>query len=264
MKFVDAHIHLSDPQYSSQVTHIVQEAKQSNVAALVSSSMDYESCQRNIILAEENKGLVYAALGIHPWNVTNLTQKELEQTLNLILQHGVECEKVVAIGEIGLDPQYAKHRGTKDKQMHVFQEMLSAAEKLSLPIIVHSRWSAQKILPLLTSYRLEGVLFHWFSSPIELIPQIIEQGYYISEGPPTVFSDRTREIIKQVPIANLLTETDGPVSYYGPFEGKLTTPAFIPPVVKAMAEIKNMKEEEVAEQILKNFASFFRIEGLGL
>ena len=262
MKFVDAHIHLSDPEYSSQVAQIVQEAKQSNVVALVSSSMDYESCQRNLTLAEENKGLIYAALGIHPWNVTNLAQKDLEQTLNLILQHCVECEKVVAIGEIGLDPQYAKRQETKDKQMQVFKEMLVAAEKLSLPVIVHSRWSAQKILPLLTSYRLEGVLFHWFSSPVELIPQIIERGYYISEGPPAVFSDRTREIIKQVPITNLLTETDGPVSYYGPFEGKVTTPAFIPLVIKAVAEIKNMKEEEAAEQILKNFARFFRIEGL--
>jgi TatD DNase family protein len=224
--------------------------------------MDYESCQRNLSLTKENKGLVYAALGIHPWNVTNLTQKELEQTLDLILQHGVECEKVVAIGEIGLDPQYAKRRETKDKQMQVFQEMLTAAEKLSLPVIVHSRWSAQKILPVLTSYRLKGVLFHWFSSPNELVPQIVERGYYISEGPPTVFSDRTKEIIKQVPISNLLTETDGPVAYYGPFEGKLTTPAFIPLVVKAIAEIKNMSEEEVAEQILKNFVSFFQIEEL--
>jgi TatD DNase family protein len=222
--------------------------------------MDYESCQRNLTLAKENKGLVYAALGIHPWNVTNLTQKELEQTLSLILQHGVECERVVAIGEIGLDPQYAKRRETKDRQMQVFQEMLSAAEKLGLPVIVHSRWSAQKILPILTSYHLKGVLFHWFSSPNELIPQMVERGYYISEGPPTVFSDRTKEIVKQTPLTNLLTETDGPVSYYGPFEGKLTTPAFIPLVVKAVAEIKNIKEEEAAEQILRNFVSFFRIE----
>ena len=264
MQFVDAHIHLSDPKYSGQLAYVIEEAKQSNVVALVSSSMDYESCSRNIILAKENKGVVYAALGIHPWNVTNLTQKELEETLSLILQHGVKCDKVVAIGEVGLDPQYAKRRETKDKQMHVFKEMLSAAEKLSLPVIVHSRWSAQKIIPLLASYNLKGVLFHWFSSPIELVPQITERGYYISEGPPTVFSDRTQEIVKQVPITHLLTETDGPVSYYGPFKDKLTTPAFIPPVVKAMAEIKKMQEEEVAEQILTNFTSFFRIERLSL
>ena len=173
MKFVDAHLHFSDREYSSKIAQIIQEAKQSNLVALVSSSIDYESCQRNLMLAEENRGLVYAALGIHPWNVTNLTEKKLEQTLNLILQHGAEYEKVAAIGEIGLDPQYAKHRETKDKQMQVFKEMLTVAEKLSLPVIVHSRWSAQKIMPLLTSYRLEGVLFHWFSGPVELIPVLV-------------------------------------------------------------------------------------------
>ncbi len=263
MKFVDAHIHLSDPEYNSKTAQIIQEAKQSNVLALVSNSMNYESCQRNLKLAEENKGFVYTALGIHPWNVTDLSQRELDETLRFILQHGAECEKVVAIGEVGLDPQYAKRRETKDKQMQVFKEMLSQAEKLNLPVIVHSRYSAPKILPLLTSYRLQGVLFHWFSSPIELIPQIVERGYYISEGPPAVFSDRTKEVIRQVPITNLLTETDGPVPYYGPFEGKLTTPAFVPQVVKAFAEMKNLKEEEVAEQILKNFTDLFGKEKLG-
>jgi TatD DNase family protein len=204
--------------------------------------------------------LVYAALGIHPWNVTNLTQEELQQTLNFILQHGLDREKVVAIGEIGLDPQYAKRREIKDKQVKVFQEMLSAAEKLSVPVVVHSRWSAPKILPILTSYNLRGVLFHWFSSPVELLPQITERGYYVSEGPPTVFSNRTQEVVRHVPIGNLLTETDGPVSYYGPFKDKLTTPAFIPQVVEAIAETKGMKEDEVAEQILKNFSSFCGIE----
>ncbi len=262
MKFVDAHIHLSDPEYSSKIPQIIQDAKQSNVAALISNSMDFESCQRNLKLAEENKGFVYAALGIHPWNVTELTQKELEETRNFILQHGAECEKVVAIGEVGLDPQYAKRRETKDKQIEVFKEMLSLAEKLSLPVIIHSRWSAPKILPLLTSYRLEGVLFHWYSSPVELIPQIIEEGYYISEGPSAVFSERTREVVEHVPITNLLTETDGPVPYYGPFEGKTTTPAFIPQVVKAVAEIKGVKEESLTEQILKNFTELFGIKGL--
>jgi TatD DNase family protein len=224
--------------------------------------MDYQTCTRNIQLAEENSGFVYAALGIHPWNVTSITQEELQQTLDFILQQGLNREKVVAIGEIGLAPQYAKRREIKDKQVKIFQEMLSAAEKLSLPVVVHSRWSAPKIMPILTSYNLRRVLLHWFSSPVELLPQIIERGYYVSEGPPTVFSSRTQEVIKLVPISSLLTETDGPVSYYGPFKDKLTTPAFIPQVVAAIAEIKNMKKNDAAEQILKNFLNFFGIEKL--
>jgi TatD DNase family protein len=260
MKFVDAHIHLSDAQYSEKVPLVLEEAQRANVVALVSNSMDLETSILNMKLAEDHSGFVYTALGIHPWNVTDLTDEDLQRTVDFIFQHGANHEKVVAIGEIGLDPQYAKRRETKDKQVRVFQEMLAAAEKLALPVIVHSRWSAPKIMPILSSYNLRGVLFHWFSSPLELLPQIIERGYYVSEGPPTVFSNKIQEIVQHVPITNLLTETDGPVSYYGPFKDKLTTPAFIPKVVEAIAKIKNMKEEDVAEQILKNFSSFFGIK----
>jgi TatD DNase family protein len=264
MKFVDAHIHLSDPGYDQRVSHVIEEAKRSNVVALVSNSMNLETCVVNVQLAEENTGLVYAALGIHPWSVKNLTQEELQRTLDFISQHGADHEKVVAVGETGLDPQYAKRREVKDLQVKVFHEMLHAAERLSLPVVVHSRWSAPKIMTILPSYNLKGVLFHWFSSPVELLPQMIERGYYVSEGPPAVFSSRTQDVVKRVPITNLLTETDGPVSYYGPFKDKLTSPAFIPQVAKAVAEIKGMQENDVAKQVMENFVNFFGIEKLRL
>lgn len=257
MKFVDAHIHLSDPEYKGKTEKVVEEAKQSNVVAMVSNSMNLETSLRNLRLAEENKGCVYAALGIHPWNVKNLNPDELQQTLSLIHQHETNREKVVAVGEIGLDPQYGKRKELRDLQVRVFTEMLQAAEKSALPVVVHSRWSAPKIMNILPSYNLKGVLFHWFSSPLELLPQMTERGYYVSEGPPTVFSSRTQDVIRHVSLTNLLTETDGPVQYFGPFKDRLTTSAFIPHVVKAVAEIKGMKENDVAEQILKNFITFF-------
>jgi len=262
MKFVDAHIHLSDPEYSQRVDYVLEEAKQSNVVALVSNSMNFETAALNVQLTEENTGFVFAALGTHPWSVTNLAPDELQRTLDFISQHGTDREKVVAVGEIGLDPQYAKRQEFKDLQVKVFHEMLRVAEKLPLPVIVHSRWSAPQIMTILPSYNLRGVLFHWFSGPVELLPQIIERGYYVSEGPPTVFSSRTQDVVRRVPITNLLTETDGPVSYSGPFKGKLTTPAFVPQVVKVVAEIKGMDEKDVAEHVLKNFVNFFGIEKL--
>jgi TatD DNase family protein len=104
MKFVDAHIHLSDPGYINRTAFIVEEAKRVNVVALVSNSVNLETSSLNIKLAKENPGLVYAAVGIHPWNVTKLTTEELQQTLDLILQHRANREAVVAIGEVGLDP----------------------------------------------------------------------------------------------------------------------------------------------------------------
>jgi len=264
MKFVDAHIHLSDPEYNSKIASVIEEAKQSKVVAIVSNSMDYETSVFSLRLAEENASLVYAALGVHPWNVRNLHPNELQQTLDLISQHKASREKVVAVGEIGLDPQYAKRKELRDLQVNVFTEMLRAAEKSDLPVIIHSRWSAPQIMSILPSYNLRGVLFHWFSSPLELLPQIIERGYCVSEGPPAVYSSRTQDVIRHTPLTNLLTETDGPVRFTGPFEDTLTTPAFIPHVVKAVANIKGIEENDVAEQILKNFINFFRMKNQGL
>ncbi|MFQ6073674.1 MAG: TatD family hydrolase [Candidatus Bathyarchaeia archaeon] len=258
MRFVDAHIHLSDKEYNGKVETIIKDAQKSNVTALVSNSMNHESSVLSLQLAEQNPGLVYAALGIHPWNVEFLSSNELKQTLDLISKQGRRREKVVAVGEVGLDFSYSKKR-VEDMQIKVFTEMLQAAEKLSLPIIVHSRRTAQEIMNILSSFSVKKVLFHWFSGSTELLSKIVEKGYYISEGPPSVYSSRTREIIRLVPLSSLLTETDGPVRFGGPFYGKTTTPSFIPQVVKAIAEIKGMRETHVARQILQNFAEFFAV-----
>jgi TatD DNase family protein len=187
---------------------------------------------------------------------------ELQQMLNLISQHKKSKGRVVAVGEIGLDPLYGKRRELRDLQVKVFTEMLHAAEKASLPVVIHSRLSAQRIMDILSSFNLGGVLFHWFSNPIELLPQMIERGYYVSEGPPAVFSAKTQEVIRHVPLTHLLTETDGPVRYFGPFKDKLTTPALIPQVVKSIAGTKRIKESDVADQVLENLINLFKIEKL--
>ena len=258
MKFVDAHIHLSDKEYNGKVETIIEDTRKSDVITLVSNSMNYESSILSLQLAQQNPGLVYAALGIHPWNIQFLSSNELEQTLDLICKQGSCREKVVAIGEIGLDFSYGKKQ-IAELQVKVFNELLQATEKQSLPVIVHCRRTASKIMSILSSFNVGKVLFHWFSGPAELLPKIVENGYYVSEGPLSVYSRKTREIIRSVPLGSLLTETDGPVRFGGPFYGKMTTPSFIPQVVKAIAETKGMKETDVAAQILRNFTDFFAL-----
>lgn len=259
MRFVDAHIHLSDSQYSDRTSEILAVAKQTGVVALLANSMDLETSKLSLKIAKEHQGLVYAALGIHPWSSNHFAPCELEQTKDFISENGACKGKVVAVGEIGLDPQYAKRKEQKEQQVTIFNEMIRLAEQLALPVIVHSRWSAQKILGILPSYRLRGVLWHWLSCPLELLPRIVERGDYVSEGPPVAYSDRIQEVIRDMPLERLLTETDGPVRYYGPFKDKPTTPALIPEIVKAISEVKKAEEPFVAEQILHNFAHLFDV-----
>jgi len=261
MRFVDVHIHLSDQEYSSILDKVIEDARKSNVVALVSNSMDLETSKRSLQLAKDYSGFVFAAVGIHPWNVQTITEEELELTIEFIRRLDAESKKhVVAIGEIGLDSMYAMKKEKQRFQRQVFNEMLHLAEELSLPVIIHSRGTASEISEILASYNLRRVLFHWFSTPRELIPELIGRGYYISEGPPVLYSKRIRENVKVTPIENLLTETDGPVRYWGPFKDKTTTPAFIPIVVEEIAKLKGMKLAEATMQIYKNFLDFFDVK----
>jgi TatD DNase family protein len=114
---------------------------------------------------------------------------------------------------------------------------------------------------MLPSYNLKRVLLHWFSHPISALYKAIDHGYFITEGPPVAYSTGIRQVVKKVPLTNFLTETDGPVTYRKtPYNGQITKPSFIPTIVKAVAEVKNMAVVEVADQVARNFESFFNIK----
>jgi len=104
-------------------------------------------------------------------------------------------------------------------------------------------------------------LLHWFSHPMSALMKAMDNGYFITEGPPVSYSNGIREVVKNTPLTNLLTETECPVTYWKqPYNGQLTKPSFIRNVVADVAEIKKMPLEDVAEQITKNFESFFNIK----
>ena len=255
MKLIDAHVHLSDTEYTGHIDELIADAKSAGVTALVTNSMDLKTCQNDVKLAQEYPNLVYPALGIHPWNVNVLKENELQETIDFIQKHrGI----VKAIGEIGLD---CKYETIWEQQTMVFDKMLHLAETLELPVIIHSRGTTDKIVEMLPSYNLKRVLLHWFSHPMSALTKALDNGYFITEGPPATYSNGIREVVDKTPITNLLTETDGPVTYWKqPFNGQLTKPSYIRNVVGAVAEIKKMQAEEVAEQIIKNFEAFFNIK----
>jgi len=257
MRLVDAHIHLSDSEYAKHMDVLISEAGRSEVVALVSNSMDLETSMGSLRLAEKYPRTVYPALGIHPSNVNMLKENELEETLKLISEQN-QKKSVVAIGEIGLDHKYKQ---MWDRQMAVFDKMLHLAEDLLLPVIIHSRGTTAQIVEMLPSYNLRKVLLHWFSHPMSALSKVIDHGYSISEGPPVAYSKGIRAVVRKVPLANFLTETDGPVTYRKPpFKGELTKPSFIRTVVEAAAEVKHMDVVDVAEQVARNFEEFFSIK----
>lgn len=191
MRYIDAHVHLSDVEYKGYTDVLVEDAKSSDVIALVSNAMDYTSSIEALNLRQKSPELIHVALGIHPWNVNVLKEGEIEQTLQLI-EEQYRKHNVVAIGEIGLD---CKYDAVWDQQLLVFDKMLRQAEKLELPVIIHSRGTAEFIVDMLPSYNLKRVLLHWFSHPMPALVKAMENGYFITEGPPTVYSAGIREVV---------------------------------------------------------------------
>ncbi len=197
MKLIDAHVHLSDAEYVGHIDELVTDAKNAGVTALVTNSMDLKTCQNDVKLAEKYPDLVYPALGIHPWNVNVIEDKELQETIDFIQkQKGI----IKAIGEIGLDYKYET---IWEKQTMVFDKMLRLAEKLELPVIIHSRGTTDKIVEMLPSYRLKRVLLHWFSHPMSALSKALDNGYFITEGPPATYSPGIREVVDKTPITNI-------------------------------------------------------------
>ncbi|MFB3889039.1 MAG: TatD family hydrolase [Candidatus Bathyarchaeia archaeon] len=257
MKLVDAHIHLSDPEYAGHTDELVADARNAGIAAMVSNAMDFATSIEALRLAQKHPAIVHAALGIHPWNVNILKPKELEETEKLIAEQH-EKGNVAAIGEIGLD---CKYEAVWNQQLMVFDRMLRLAEKLNLPVIIHSRGTTAYIVNMLPSYNLKHVLLHWFSHPMTALAEAMKHGYYITEGPPVVYSNGIREVVTKTPLVNLLTETDGPVLFRKPpFNGQMTKPSFIAEVVRAIADIKKISPENAASQIASNFEAFFNIK----
>lgn len=255
LSFVDAHLHLTDSAYANKVDYLLQIARRENVNYLVTNSMDLESSSASIALAANNP-IVYAAVGIHPWNALSLKENDVECINRLVHEKG---NLVLAIGEIGLDKSYTRNANSLDIQRQLFERQLDLAEEMDLPVIVHSRDASRDIIEILESHNQKRVILHWYTGPTEYIKEICDKGWMLSVGPSILYSRRVREIVAIIPMSSLLTETDGPVAYRGPLLGRDTTPEFIRIVVNEVARISNNTFYEVANQILENFNRFFRV-----
>jgi len=253
LSYVDAHLHLTDPAYSGLVEDVLKNATENGVDCLLSNGTDYDTSVRTLDLAKQYGNRVLAAVGIHPWTVTNANRELDLEIFEKVLEEN--REHVAAIGEVGLDGQYPQDDTKRARQREVFQFFLRLAEQYQLPIMIHSRLAVDDVLNMLPSFSLPRVVLHWYSGPVEHLRLIKDRGYLITVGPSILYSKQTAQIARHADRAIILTETDGPVRYFGPFKGKPTRPSFIIDVVKELAKVRNEKIEEIRNEVWENFRS---------
>jgi len=255
LSYVDAHLHLADPAYTGRIEQVIEDATTNNVSYLLSNAVDYSTSVQTITLAKNYRGKVLAAIGVHPSTVTKTADYQLDKFEELIDKNEDYAQ---AVGEIGLDGKYTQDEALKNRQKEVFRFFLRLAEQKKLPVVVHSRLAVDEVLESLSGFRLRKVLLHWYDGPVEKLSLIHQRSYLISLGPALLYSRRLSEIARKADLGIVLSETDGPVTYHGPFKGRLTQPSFVVDVVRKLAEIKSVNVDEVRETIYGNFHEFIR------
>ena len=250
IRLIDTHSHLEEIQ---DLNVSIERAENAGVSAIIAVGMDYESNQRTLEFSGTYGGItVYPALGIHPWN---LDISKLELNIHLIEEH---IQKVVAIGEIGLDYWLKETRKDLSKralQKKVFKTLLGLSKHHKKPAIIHCRGAWEDALHLVCQAEIKKAVFHWYSGPIEILDKIMAYGYYMSATPAAAYSKSHQRAINKAPLGSLLLETDSPVVY----EGERSEPSHVLKTLDAVSRIKGVSKEQVAMTTTENAIDFFNL-----
>ncbi len=261
MKLFDSHAHYFDDRFAREypggAEKAITDVFDAGVQYILNAGTAPDTVRAAIALAERFPGL-YASSGLHPSDSHDVTDADLTSVL-CDIRSLCDHPKVVAIGEIGLD--YHWDVSQKERQKSIFDMQLSMAEELSLPVIIHDREAHGDTMDILWAHpRVTGIL-HSFSGSAEMARQLTARGWYVSfSGPVTYKNARSlREAAAAVPVEQMLIETDAPYLPPEPHRGKLNHSGYLPYIVRTLAEIKELSEEEMAECTLQNALRIFRI-----
>jgi TatD DNase family protein len=250
--FIDVHCHLDKlVEEGVSAEKALTNAKKKGVEKMVVNGTDHNQNQIILELAKKHKE-VLPALGIYPIDALELSDKEIEEEIKFILENK---KLVYAIGEVGLDQKEEELHKTLDKQKKNLTKFVELAIKLNKPVIIHSRKAELHTIELLENLNAKKVIMHCFSGKMSLVDRIAKNGWLLSIPANSHYSQQFQDVIKRVPLHNLLCETDTP--YLHPLKEWPNEPANVIYSYKKIAEIKGMKLKEIEEQIEKNFNSLF-------
>ncbi len=244
MALIDTHCHL-DASIYAHIDDVYARSRHAGVEAVVAVGTGLASNQQILALQQRYPAYVRAALGFHPERL-DLSWHELDTVIAQLETHRAD---MVAVGEVGL-PHYTvlAHRMT-DSQAKRHETYLHAlvqtATRLDLPVVIHAPHATAAVaLAIVKHYEPPGAVFHWHKSDADTTAAICAAGYYISVTPEVCYRERDRELVRTVPLAHLLLETDGPWQYDGEFRGQETSPAL---VTRVAAEVARLKEVPLAD-----------------
>lgn len=251
--FTDSHCHLYS-EYYDDINEIIELSKKNNVNRYINNGCDSKTNKEVIYLCSKYPN-IFGTLGIHPEYVDNYNIEDITYILD-----NIKNDKIIAIGEIGLDYYYTKEN--KEEQINLFESQLKIAEDFNIPVIIHSRDATLDTLNILKKYKVKGII-HSFSGSLETAKEYIKLGYLIGvNGVITFKNSKIKEVIKEISLENIVLETDSPYLTPVPFRGKQNNPSHITEIAKFVSELKDVTLEELSKITNNNLEKMFKIKSV--
>jgi TatD DNase family protein len=254
---IDTHAHLCDSAFDADLAEVIARARAAGITGIVCVGEGFEDARKNLALSEKDPLLLPAA-GLYP---DRFDLGEAEALIELIRkEHG----RLIALGEVGLDRWIAKRAPESEQaeleelQRDLFLRFVDLAIELDLPLNVHSRCAGARTIAALLERRARRVQMHAFDGKASVARPAVEAGYYFSVPPSIVRSRQKQKLIGHLPLSCLLVESDSPV--LGPEAGQRNEPANILVALRAISEIKQLPERQVAEAVVQNTARLYRLD----
>ena len=253
----ETHAHYDDEKFDADrvelLSHLLRE---NNIGKVVNVGATLKGCKESIALAEKYDD-VYAAIGIHPEEIDEINDDVMEY-----FRQNASHEKVVAIGEIGLDYYWVKEEEQRKKQRIWFNKQMDLAKELEMPVIIHSRDAAEDTLNTIRLYNNSHVkgIVHCYSYSKEIAMEYVKMGWYIGVGGVVTFKNAKKlvETVEAIPLESIVLETDCPYMAPVPHRGERNSSIFLSHVAEKIAEIKNISVEEVEKVTYQNALNIYK------
>ncbi len=252
--YFDSHAHYDDERFDEDRYKLIESMNEKGVDYIVNAAADIPSCYTSLALAHKYP-FVYCSIGVHPHDAKTLDDEKLAELKKLAGE-----EKVVAIGEIGLDYYYDS--SPRDEQRKWFKAQLELAKELDLPVIIHSREACQETFDTIMASGVKEGVIHCFSGSKELAKEYVKKGFYIGIGGSLTFKNARKavEVVEAIDLEHIVIETDAPYMTPVPHRGKRNDSLYLQYVVEKIAEIKGISIEEVSDITCQNGKKLFRIK----
>lgn len=243
---IDTHCHITSNDYDD-IPSLIEKIKNNGISKIIVNGCDMKSNLEVLDLVKKYD-IVYGAIGFHPTELDSFDDSYLSW-----LEEHIDDEKIVALGEIGLDYHY--DNTDKEKEISVFKKQLDIAKKHNKPVIIHSRDASNDTLNILKEYDLKGSL-HCYSGSLEMAYEFIKLGYFLGVGGVVTYKNAKNivNVIENIDLEYVLLETDSPYLTPEPYRGMKNDSSYVPLIANRIAEIKNV-DVGVVEKITSDNAS---------